>query len=209
MMAILNFLLDRSGACLIIFTAAAAMAGIFAKTPATRAAIGAATVIVALSLPISNRSAFEWLVSTVERPSAPGLLLLTLFAISAVTGRTFTSSAEFRFGTLMLVIAGLVLYPAAIGFLNHDTYPEGYYGYLLPLSLAAVLAYALYRGYLLVALALNVGILAFLLGAGRSLNLWDYVVDPVAWFFSIGVWISILIGALTPRRPATTTSPAP
>ncbi len=206
MMAILNFLLDRTGACLIIFTAAAALAGVFARTPTIRTAIGAATVIATLCVAISNRSAFEWPVSTVELPSAPGLLLLLLFAISATTDRKFTSSAEFRFGTLMLVIAGLVLYPASIGFLNHDTYPEGYYGYLLPLSLAAVIGYAIYRGYLFVALALNAGILGFLLGAGRSLNLWDYVIDPVAWFFAIGAWIAILIG-LALRRP--TASPAP
>jgi hypothetical protein len=209
MMAILNLLLDRSGAALIIFVAAAAAAGIFAKTPRTRAAVGIAAVLVALFVPISHRSAFEWLVSAVERPSAPGLLLLALFAISATTGRAFTSSAQFRFGTLMLVLGGLVLYPAAIGFLNHDTYPEGFAGYLLPLALAAILAYAIYRDYILVALALNVGILAFLLGAGRSLNLWDYVIDPVAWFFAIGVWITILIGALTRRKPAPEAAPAP
>ena len=55
---------------------------------------------------------------------------------------------EFRFGTAVLVLAGLSL-PGAVGFLNYDTYVLGYAGYLLPLLLAATLGYAIYRRYFL------------------------------------------------------------
>ena len=84
--------------------------------------------------------------------------------------------------------------------LNYDTYVLGYSGYLLPALLAAILVYAAYRRFFLVVLALNVGILGFLLSAGRSLNLWDYVIDPVAWLFAIGAWIAIVPGLLS-RKP--------
>ena len=47
----------------------------------------------------------------------------------------------------MLMLAGLELYPGAIGILNYDTYVLGYDGYLLPLLLAAILGYAIYRRY--------------------------------------------------------------
>ena len=96
-----------------------------------------------------------------------------------------------------------MLYPGAIGFLNYDTYVLGYSGYLLPLLLAAILGYAIYRRYVLVALALNVGILGFLLSAGRSLNLWDYVIDPVAWLLAIGSWVAIAINLLRRKLVAT------
>jgi hypothetical protein len=56
---------------------------------------------------------------------------------------------EFRFGTAVIVLAGLLLYPGAVGFLNYDTYVLAYAGYLLPLLLAATLGYAIYRRYFL------------------------------------------------------------
>ena len=49
----------------------------------------------------------------------------------------------------MIVLAGLLLYPGVVGFLNYDTYVLAYAGYLLPLLLAATLCYAIYRRYFL------------------------------------------------------------
>ena len=180
-MANVNFLLDRTSATLIIFAAFAAIAGIVTMKPTVRSCVGLIGLILTACLTISGRSLFDWAVSAIERPSAPGLLLMIVFAMSAATGRSYLLVPEFRFGTAVLVLAGLLLYPGAIGFLNYDTYVLGYSGYLLPLLLALILGYAIYGRYVLAAVALNVGILGFLLGAGRSLNLWDYVIDPVAW----------------------------
>jgi hypothetical protein len=199
-MAIANFLLDRTSATLLIFAAFAALAGIATTKPALRSCAGLIGLILAACLTISSRSLFEWLVSTIERPSAPGLLLMIVFAISAATGRNYRLMPEFRFGTAMLMLAGLLLYPGAMGFLNDDTYVLGYSGYLLPLLLAAILGYAIYRRYFFVALALNIGVLGFLLSAGRSLNLWDYAIDPVAWLLAIGSWVAIAAGLLR-RKP--------
>jgi hypothetical protein len=125
--------------------------------------------------------------------------LLVVLAISAITGRHVETSSEFRFGTMVLMLVGFVLYPASVGFLDYDTYAIGYGGYLLPAAVAAVLAYAIYRWYLLTAVALNLAIVAFLLSAGQSLNLWDYVMDPVAWIIGTGTWIGIAVGFLVAR----------
>jgi hypothetical protein len=108
----------------------------------------------------------------------------------------------------MLVIAGLFLYPGAIGFLNYDTYVLVYGGYLLPLMHVAILAYAIYRRYFFVVAILNVSFLAFLLGAGRSLNLWDYVIDPVGWVFAIGAWIAIFVALLIRKAKPRASVPA-
>ena len=195
-MANVNFLLDRTSATLIIFAAFAAIAGIVTMKPTVRSCVGLIGLILTACLTISGRSLFDWAVSAIERPSAPGLLLMIVFAMSAATGRSYLLVPEFRFGTAVLVLAGLLLYPGAIGFLNYDTYVLGYSGYLLPLLLALILGYAIYGRYVLAAVALNVGILGFLLGAGRSLNLWDYVIDPVAWILAIGSWVAIAVTLL-------------
>jgi hypothetical protein len=192
----IDFLLDRSSAALLIFATVASLSRIVSLSNAQRAVAGAFGVLFAVLLPISTRSGFEWTVSAIERPSAPGLLLLAVFAVTAVTGRRFDRSAEFRFGTAMLAIGGFFLYPGAIGFLNFDTYVLGYHGYVLPVLLAVILGIAIWRRYFLVVAALDVGIAAFLIGAGRSLNLWDYVIDPVGWFLAVGAWIVIAAGFL-------------
>jgi hypothetical protein len=197
----LDFLLNRSSAVLLIFTASAAVAGLVTKSPTWRAAFGIAGVFGALLIAISTRSVLEWAASAVECPSPPGLLLLVVLAIATIVNRPLAASAEFRFGTLMLAVAGIVLYPAAVGFLDYDSYVLGYSGYLLPAAIAVVLAYAIYRGYFITALALNVAILAFLFGA-RTLNLWDYVVDPVAWIIATATWIAIAIRFLAVRFSA-------
>lgn len=203
-----DYLLDRSSAALLVFTTAAALSWVARVSPAKRTAIGLAAIAIATLTPISTRSGFEWIVSAIERPSAPGLLLLVLCAITATTGRRFDDRAEFRFGTAILVLTGLVLYPGAVGFLNYDTYVLGYSGYLLPLMLVAVLAYAIYRRYFFVVAALNVGILGFLLSAGRSLNLWDYIIDPVAWMLAIGAWITIFVTIMIRKAKPATSVPA-
>lgn len=207
MMSAVDYLLDRSSAVLLVFIAAAALSHVVRLSPAKRIAIGLIAIAAAVLIPISTRSAFDWIVSALERPSAPGLLLLALFAISAATGRRFDGGSEFRFGTAMLVLAGVLLYPGAVGFLNYDPYALGYSGYVLPLALVLLLAYALFRRYFFIVAALNVGIIGFLLDAGRSLNLWDYVIDPLAWLLAIGAWITIAIAAVI-RKPKPASSVA-
>jgi hypothetical protein len=207
MIAPIDYVLDRSSSTLLLFAAGAALGWAIRLSPAYRAGLGLAAIAVAACVPISTRSGFEWIVSAIERPSAPGLLLLALFAFTTITGRSFDRNAEYRFGTGALVIAGLILYPGATGFLNYDTYVLGYSGYILPLALVVLLAYAIYRRYLFIVAALDIGILGFLLSAGRSLNLWDYIIDPVAWFLAIGAWIAIVVAFLF--RKATTRSSVP
>lgn len=189
----LNLLLNSFSAVLIIFTSAAAVASGFTSSTRMRAAAGMAAVLLALVIPISTRSIFEWTVSAVERLSLPGLTLLVAIAVSAVTGWRIAAVAEFRFATTVLAIAGIALYPAAMGFLDYDVYVLGYSGYLLPVAVALVIGYAIFRGYLLTTVVLNVAVAAFLLGAGESRNLWDYVLDPIAWIIGSVTWL--IIGA--------------
>lgn len=208
MISAIDYVLDRSSSTLLLFAAGAALGAIVRLRPAKRIVLGLAAIAIAACVSISIRSGFEWIVSAIERPSAPGLLLLIILAFTVVTGRSFDRSAEYRFGTGALVIAGLILYPGATGILNYDTYVLGYSGYLLPLALVALLAYAIYRRYLFIVAALDIGIAGFLLSAGRSLNLWDYVIDPVAWFLAIGAWIAIVVLFLFRKATARSAVPA-
>ncbi|HET6389319.1 hypothetical protein [Hyphomicrobium sp.] len=208
-MMTIDFLLNRASATLVIFLVSAAIAGLFTRSPVWRAVFGLAGILIALVIGISTRSLLEWTTSAIERPSLPGLVVLIVLAIATIGDWKPGASAEFRFATLMLAIAGTILYPAAVGFLDYDTYVLGYSGYVLPLALATILAYAIFRRYLITALVLNVAIAAFLLGAGHSVNLWDYVVDPVAWLIGMGTWIALGVKRVMARfTPAKTLAAA-
>jgi hypothetical protein len=196
-------LLNSTNAALIIFMASAAAASCFTKSPMKRALAGIAVVLVTLCITISARSLFGWTASAVERPSLPGFVLLVALAISATTVRRIATSAEYRFDAMLLAVGGLVLYPGAMGILDYDTYMIGYSGYLLPAAVALIVAYAIFRGYLLTAVTLNVAIAAFLLGIGESRNFWDYILDPVAWMIGCGAWIVIAVRYLIAQiKPA-------
>lgn len=199
-MWIIDYLLDRSSATLLVFGTFVFLSRIVHFSVPVRIGIGLAALVVMELTPISDRTAFEWLVSTVERPSAPGLLLLIVLTVSALTGARPERNSEYRFGTAALIVAGAVLYPGATGFLNYDTYVLGYSGYTLAAAVGLLLAYALYRRYFFVVAALDIAIIGYLLSAGRSLNLWDYLIDPVGWFAAIGAWLGIIITEALLRR---------
>ncbi len=206
----LNILLSSGYGALIIFTIAAALAGGFVRSssPVMRAATGIAFLLVTIFITISGRSLLGWTVSAVDRPSFPGFLLLAVVAAATVAGRQVATSAEFRFATMVLAVAGLVLYPAAAGYLDRDTYVVGYSGYLLPAAVALVIAYSLWRKYFITAFALNVAIACFLLGTGESRNLWDYIMDPIAWIIGCGTWIALAVSFATARiKPAKVLAP--
>jgi hypothetical protein len=208
MMTVVDYLLDRSSAALLLFMAGAAVAALTRLSSAKRVCAGLAAIAIAASIPISTRSGFDWIVSAIGRPSVPGLLLLATFAVAAVNGRSLNDNRECRFATALLATAGFILYPGAVGYLDYDTYALGYSGYVLPAALVAILVYALYRRYFFVVAALDVAIIAFLLSAGRSNNLWDYIIDPVAWLIGIGTWIFLLVRAVVRRSKAVRPMPA-
>jgi hypothetical protein len=139
-------------------------------------------------------------------------VLLFALALSTVRGWLLASSAEFRFATLTAALAGLALYPAAMGFFDYDMYVLGFGGYLLPSTVAGVIAYAIFRGYLVTALALNVSVAAFLAGLGESRNLWDYVIDPIAAIIGCGTWIVFAVRFLLfrfgPAKPLAAPQPS-
>lgn len=155
--------------------------------------MGILAIALTSIIEISDEAVFEWLTSAVQRPSPTGLVFLSIFVISAATGRDSKPNPEFRFSAYAYLITGILLYPGAVGFISFDPYVYGFSGYLLPSAVAALLGYTIYKGYLLSAAAINLGLCMYVLKIGPSLNLWDYIIDPVAWFFAIASCIAIFI----------------
>jgi hypothetical protein len=196
MMRALDISLDHLNSLLLLLLLGATLVRPVTKSALARIIGGVVVIAIALIWHISTRSAYAWSVSALERTSVPGFLLLGALIYSTLWRIPIHASPEFRFGTFALIVAGLVLYPGAVGIINFDPYVPGYSGLLLPVVVAILMGYMLWRGFYWSALALNAAVAAFLLGAGRSANLWDYLVDPAASVLSLLCWIAILVGMI-------------
>lgn len=202
MMVSLGFLLDRLGPVLLVFAIGAGAAYPLTRTQWPRVLAGFAALGATMIAGVSRRSLLEWCVSATDRLSISGLAMLFLLAMSAVTGRGYLSDPQYRFASAMLAISGLLLYPSAVGLIDYDAYGLGYHGILLPAVVAAVLAYAIWRRYWVVVAVIDIALAACVLGLGRSLNLFDYLIDPVAAVVGALSWVVIAAIALMRRAPA-------
>lgn len=120
--------------------------------------------------------------------SVTTMLLLAIGVVTAVSGWQVAGLRER--GALLAAVAlmGLVLYPLALGLGDFDPYALGYgSAALLALLGVAVLA-AWFAHWHAIVVIVTLAIAAQLAGALDSQNLWDYLIDPLLWFYALGWW---------------------
>ena len=101
----------------------------------------------------------------------------------------------------LIAITGLFFYPMALGFGPIDPYSWGYlnnaHDTIVPLIfillLALLVAFSFYKKQTLMLLCVTLSILAYQLQLLESSNLWDYLLDPVIFFYAL---IAVLTRAL-------------
>lgn len=130
------------------------------------------------------------------------LSITTLLMLAYAVGRRAAcfpqADAPRRRASLwLLVLAACTLYPLALGAGSYDPYRWGYGDpYFLLLLLVLALAGRAFR-LPLVAPAICLAVLAWVLGWYESSNLWDYLLDPL---LSIGA-VCGLVWRVLRRRP--------
>ena len=87
---------------------------------------------------------------------------------------------------LFVAAAGLALYPLALGLGPVDSYRLGYGPWALGVLFVVAVA-AIILDLPLVTFCVGLGVLAWAVGAYESRNLWDYVLDPLVWAWSLAV----------------------
>ena len=98
----------------------------------------------------------------------------------------------------LVVLAGVVLYPLALGLGAWDPYRLGYGDPWFLATLLAVALAALVVDVALVTFCTALGVLAWGLGACESRNLWDYLIDPLVFVWAASALL--LRGARAPVR---------
>lgn len=132
----------------------------------------------AASIRILGLTAAGWMTGILPGVSVPiGFLLvhagLRLCGCDGLLrGRDFPGL--WRFGA----VAGLILYPAAMGWGSWDPYAAGWSRSWVVIAAGVVCLVALLRGHRL-GMVLLAAILAWRIGLLESQNYWDYLVDPL------------------------------
>ena len=131
--------------------------------------------------------------------SITAMAMVVAALLATLTGRT-PLDAPSRTALLAFAAgAGAVLYPLTLGLSQLDPYELGYRPRTLLVVIAALVAWWWWRRRG-AAVVLASGVVAFNLGVLESVNLWDYLLDPVLVISSWGALAWRAARALVARR---------
>jgi hypothetical protein len=137
------------------------------------APVSAAIVLV----PIKGLPVARWLLSVNANFSIPLTAVLFSWVWERAWHRQVLDGKGYRACWIFGLIAGLGLYPMALGWGPFDPYSLGWeFSILFVLLMAATILLLLYGNRF--GIVLLVAVFAYNLGLLESRNLWDYVVDP-------------------------------
>jgi len=182
--------------CALLCLAAIATALRLDRFPVRARHAVAVIAAVALLVPVGGLSAAAYVRGVTGDLSVSTLALAVSACVSRITGRNSFAPREWRALLGAVAVAGLFLYPFALGFTPFDPYALGYgsAGLVTALLIATMAAWR--AGLNLPVLVVVVAIAAHLAGAYESRNLWDTLVDPLAVLFALGRWAAIALRGL-------------
>lgn len=117
------------------------------------------------------------------------LSITTLLALAYATGRSLgyfppLDTQRRKVSLQLLAVIACVFYPLALGMTLYDPYRWGY-GEPWFLLLLFCLALICVLRWPLVALSINLAVLAWVVGWYESSNLWDYLLDPMLSIYAL------------------------
>lgn len=147
-------------------------------------AVGIAAIAVVV--PFADWSLPRWLAGIGVSPSVTSTCLLLAFVWGRLGGPPPLDARTWRIAWWFGAIAGLILYPAALGIGPLDPYSWGWGALPLVMALGLLTIGLLWLGNRF-AFVLTLGVLGYNLRLLESSNLWDYLTDPVLTVFSLAV----------------------
>lgn len=173
------------------FVIAAIVASIASLWRPRRAIVIAVAVVVgcAALIPVGGLSVVSFVLAFPGAPSAATLMLCAQALHAALADFASRSRPSTAF-LACIVASGMLLYPMAAGLGPFDPYDLGYRGLTLPALMATIVVVGwLYdRGD--VPVWIGGAAALFLSGALTTNNLWDYLIDPLAFVAAL-----VILGA--------------
>ncbi len=158
------------------------------KLPLKKARIVILLVFIAAFIPVNGYSVSLYLRGLFNDVSITTMCLLLLFLY-----RPVQSNIQSHTVFILTALAGTLLYPFALGYSPVDTYAWGYlnqsHGLTAPLTVTGFLlllaTYAFIKQNNLLLTCILLGITAWQLNLLESRNIWDYLLDPLLWLYSL------------------------
>jgi hypothetical protein len=145
-------------------------------------------VLAAISVPIGDLTITQITRGVFGDLSITTMVVLMYFLLFPTTPRGKSKQLF-----ILLIITGLLFYPASLGLGMTDPYQWGYLNsyrgitspmlFLASLIVVMLIAVRLNNDLILWCLAVATG--AFLIGAMESENIWDYLIDPLIVIFGL------------------------
>jgi len=143
-------------------------------------------------VPLGGLPVGHWFAAFVPGLSLP-LLALLANGINRHAGGPEWFPAQQRPNIFVFaVVAGLALYPSALGWGRFDIYTLGWSFSALTVAVGALAIGLIWRGHRF-HVVLVAALLAWQLGLMESRNLWDYLVDPVLLVVSVAALAGKLV----------------
>jgi hypothetical protein len=150
---------------------------------------------LAVFVPFSGLSTAAYVRGATGDLSMTTLVLAGAACVARLTGRTLISRRDLRALFWLAALGAAFLYPFALGWTRFDPYALGYGSIGFATTLLVVTLAARYLGFNVVALVVTAAVLAYLVGAFESRNLWDYLIDPLAASYAL---VRLLAGFAAP-----------
>jgi hypothetical protein len=195
----MNGLMMNVCTLLIIAAVAVWFSSLITMQPKLRWGVVAVVVVLTLIIPVAGSNPWSWLSGATGELSIVTMILLTAFTLRQLTGHSVLETQARRHLYYLVLVAGLLLYPATLGLSLFDPYTLGF-GFVLSLILLSLAIIYWIRKQQQLAVVLLIVVSAHELGLLSSRNTWDYLLDPLLWLFSP----VLLIVMFVDRRKAAT-----
>ena len=142
-------------------------------------------LVLCVSIPVNELPVLFYLRGFFGEISVATLVYSALFLIKQVPGFSEARSFYMAQGLAIVLLLGLLLYPASLGLGPFDVYALGF-GTRAMVIIFVVTCFIciLLQNWLMLGI-LWFGVVFYLLKLLPSDNLWDYWIDPIIWIISI------------------------
>jgi hypothetical protein len=140
---------------------------------------------VAVFVPIGDLSIAAYVRGVTGDLSVTTLVLAGAACFTQVTGRTLIGHRDKQALCWLLALAAAFLYPFALGWTPFDPYALGFGSVEFITALLLITLAAWVARLNLIVLVVAAAVLAYLVDAYESRNLWDYLIDPLVSVYAL------------------------
>jgi len=176
----------------ILVAFSALMSSLFTRQTMWRWLLVVVVIILSLIIPVVDSNIWLWINGAVGELSIVSLILLAGYILWNLAGWSLLTSSTRSHIYILILLAGVLLFPATLGLTQFDPYALGYSFELSLLLLSLSILYWTFNQRQ-ISIILLIVVAVDKMGILSSLNTWDYLIDPLLWLFSPVMLIILLV----------------